>query len=303
MFKMRFIFSLAVSVFTLAAMAQSNVSNIRVQTMDHILIIQYDLAARADIEVFASFDGGANFTGPLQHVTGGAGKGIEPGRDKVVIWNVRNEFGAMDNPNVVIKIVSTNEVSVSGTSVEQTIAQEYKPFRVDLGVGWGAGPILNIEPKYAVSPRLNVGLRFEFAQNRRFYDQYRYSPYGYDPYGNPIYYDPYGNPVSYDPYYYPYYDRYYNESVVSCLATVDYHLTQNKFRPFIGGGLGLCINRRNRYFYRNQSNLSIGGVMRAGFDVSHFRFAVSYNFVDKQEFNSNYFGLTIGAYIGGGRRK
>ena len=105
----KIIISSVVALSSLAAMGQSNVSNIRVQTMDHVLIIQYDLATRADIEVFASFDGGVNFTGPLQHVTGEAGRGIEPGRDKIIIWNVRNELGAMDNPNTVIKVVSTNE--------------------------------------------------------------------------------------------------------------------------------------------------------------------------------------------------
>ena len=99
-------------ICVLNAAAQGNVSNIRVQTMDHVLIIQYDLAVRADIEVFASFDGGINFTGPLQRVNGAVGRGVNPEIDKMIVWNVRDEFGAMDNPNAVIKVVSTNETVV-----------------------------------------------------------------------------------------------------------------------------------------------------------------------------------------------
>ena len=105
----RIVITVVFCCFFAAAAAQSSVSNIRVQAMDHVLVIQYDLSARADIEVHPSFDGGATFTGPLQHVTGEAGRGIEPGKDKIIIWNVRNEFGAMDNPNAVIKIVAANE--------------------------------------------------------------------------------------------------------------------------------------------------------------------------------------------------
>ena len=106
MLKMRFIFSLAVSVFTLAAMAQENVSNIRVQQEDHILMIMYDLVERADIEVYASFDGGVTYTGPLQYVTGAVGQRVAPGVDKMIAWNVYSEFGEIDYPNTVIKVVS-----------------------------------------------------------------------------------------------------------------------------------------------------------------------------------------------------
>ena len=91
-----------------AVVAQDNVSNIRVQQMDHVLIILYDLAKQADIEVFASFDGGATFSEALRHVTGAVGSGVNPGTDKMVAWNVLEEFGEIDYPNTVIKIVSTN---------------------------------------------------------------------------------------------------------------------------------------------------------------------------------------------------
>ena len=105
------------ALISLVATAQtSTVSNVRVQTMDHVLIIHYDLALRADIEVHASFDGGTTFTGPLQHLTGEAGRGIEPGANKMIVWNARNEFGQMDAPNTIIKVVSTNEDASSRVS-------------------------------------------------------------------------------------------------------------------------------------------------------------------------------------------
>ena len=124
--------ALLVVLFSLAGLAaiaqqQGGVSNIRVQTMDHVLIIHYDLSVRADIEVFASFDGGATFSEPLQHLTGEAGKGIEPGTNKMIVWNARNEFGAIDIPNAVIKVVSTN-----GTGAPTSAAQPARPASADI---------------------------------------------------------------------------------------------------------------------------------------------------------------------------
>ena len=87
-----------------------NVSNIRIHQMDHVLIIIYDLAMQADIEVHASFDGGTTFSEPLRHVIGAVGKSVTPDTDKMIVWNVLDEFGEIDYPNTVIKIVSSDEV-------------------------------------------------------------------------------------------------------------------------------------------------------------------------------------------------
>ena len=101
--------SVVLSALSLAAIGQENVSNIRVQQMDNVLIIMYDLAKQANIEVFASFDGGVTYTEALRHVTGAVGRGVSPGVDKMVAWNVLSEFGEIDYPNTVIKVVSTDE--------------------------------------------------------------------------------------------------------------------------------------------------------------------------------------------------
>ena len=100
-----FITVILCSVFRMVA-AQTHVSNIRVQVSEEQLIITYDLTERADIEVHVSFDGGINFRGPLQYVSGAAGRNIAPERDKIVVWNVVREFGDVDYPNAVVKIVA-----------------------------------------------------------------------------------------------------------------------------------------------------------------------------------------------------
>ena len=102
------IISSVLAILSLTATAQDIVSNIRVQQSDHILMILYDLAERADIEVFASFDGGETYSEPLKHVVGAVGKGIDVGMDRVIAWNVLDEVGAIDIPNMIVKIVSTN---------------------------------------------------------------------------------------------------------------------------------------------------------------------------------------------------
>ena len=90
------------------AVAQ-NVSNIRVQQHDTLLVVTYNLAAKANIEAFISFDGGTTYRGPLKYVTGAVGKGVLPEKDKIFVWDVIKEVGYIDASNAVIKIVSTGE--------------------------------------------------------------------------------------------------------------------------------------------------------------------------------------------------
>ena len=98
----------AVFLMGLTAIAQqSGVSNVRVQPTEEYLIIMYDLAEKADIEVFISFDGGASFSGPLRHVSGAVGKGITAEKDKMLMWHALAEIGQVDLDNVVIKVVAT----------------------------------------------------------------------------------------------------------------------------------------------------------------------------------------------------
>jgi len=160
----------------------------------------------------------------------------------------------------------------------------YQPFRVDLGLGLdytlvdrGVGLGLIIEPKYAVIPDLNVGIKFE------------------------------GNLIEGSKEY------SINHLTSSCLATADYYFMQNiDVRTFfVGGGLGIyhvdaysdlgpMPNIRTTGITNN-----FGAMLRVGIDASHFRIALAYNFAGKDVagYDSSFFSLTIGGYFGGGKKK
>ncbi|MDR2562963.1 MAG: hypothetical protein LBC98_03370, partial [Prevotellaceae bacterium] len=93
-------------------------------------------------------------------------------------------------------------------------AQDFKPFRVDGGVGYGiplsdgmdGGVLLYLEPKYAVTDKISAGLRWEgslFAAATE------------------------GDMKA---------SVQLNSAI---MATGDYYFNSNKFRPFAGLGLGL----------------------------------------------------------------
>jgi outer membrane protein X len=161
-------------------------------------------------------------------------------------------------------------------------AQEFTPFRVDGGVGYGlpfndgldGGVLFYLEPKYEVIPQISVGIRWEGAL---------FAGAGE------------GVSVSLSSAY---------------MATGDYFFNNNKFRPFVGLGLG-AYSIGGTSVKDDQTNLTIevdgktnfGALLRAGFDVSHFRLAVAYNYggnVGDETFH--FFSATVGFYIGGGKK-
>jgi outer membrane protein X len=160
-------------------------------------------------------------------------------------------------------------------------SQDFKPFRVDGGLGYGipfgnaydGGVLFYLEPKYEIASQIAVGLRWEgtlFA----------------------------GAAVD-------------GESASASLssgylATGDYYFNNNKFRPFAGIGLGLhriagvSIDDES---IEGEGKTNFGGLVRAGFDVSHFRFTLSYNYAGKiGNETHHYLGVTAGFYIGGGKK-
>jgi outer membrane protein X len=159
-------------------------------------------------------------------------------------------------------------------------AQEFTPFRVDAGAGYGipfnegldGGVLFFVEPKYEVIPQVSVGVRWEgalFASGTE------------------------GVSISLSSAY---------------MATGDYFFTNNKFRPFAGLGLGAYMIGGASVEIANQTvktdgTTNFGAMVRAGFDVSHFRLALSYNYggnVGDETFH--FFGATVGCYFGGGKR-
>jgi hypothetical protein len=90
-----------------AETAQSPVSNTRVELVDSVLLITYNLEAKSDIELHISIDNGERFIGPMQLVSGAVGKGIEPENNKIMMWEIVEEIGLMDFSNVVVRVVAT----------------------------------------------------------------------------------------------------------------------------------------------------------------------------------------------------
>lgn len=160
-------------------------------------------------------------------------------------------------------------------------SQEFKPFRVDAGVGYGlpfteglkGGVQFYLEPKYEIAPQIAVGFRWEgslFA--------------GEDVEGQSV-------------------DVKLSSAY---MATGDYYFSNNSFRPFVGLGLGLYsiggVKAEGTDVELSKSKNNFGALVRAGFDISHFRLAVSYNYGGKMEDETfHFFGVTIGFYLGGGR--
>ncbi|MDR0753945.1 MAG: porin family protein [Prevotellaceae bacterium] len=162
-------------------------------------------------------------------------------------------------------------------------SQEFKPFRVDAGIGYAlpfsdaldGGIQFYLEPKYEVAPQIAVGLRWEgslFAgveQEGQSVDVKLSSAY---------------------------------------MVTGDYYFNNNKFRPFAGLGLGLysigaASVTVNDQTVEGEAKNNFGAMIRAGFDISHFRLALSYNYGGKSgDETFHFFGATIGFYLGGGRK-
>ena len=159
----------------------------------------------------------------------------------------------------------------------------FKKFKVDVSLGYAipqtsqgagrnAGAIFVIEPKYAVMDQLSIGIRLEGAVM--------------------VNVDDAGETGK-------------GQVNASYLATGDYYLSNNKFRPFLGAGAGV-------FTYANVSSdddistindvpttSDFGAMARGGFEYGHLRIGVEYNFVPNK---SGYLGLKIGAVIGGGRK-
>jgi len=184
-------------------------------------------------------------------------------------------------------------------SLSAIAQKDLKPFKVDVSVGYAipggegakAGVLFAVEPKYAVIPNLSVGLRMEAAVVARFN--------GYDENGEAIEGSVKGS--------------------ASYVATGDYYFRNNySFRPFVGGGAGVYTTaglQVNETSGEVSGGTKFGGLVRSGFEVSHFRFGIEYNIVPKTKFTgfdgdgnpttgltskNSYIGIKVGVCFGGG---
>jgi outer membrane protein X len=180
---------------------------------------------------------------------------------------------------------------------------EFKPFKVDVSLGYAipggtgakGGVLFVVEPKYAVIPSVSVGLRMEAAVMAR---------------GTV---DANGNAANVDV-----------KAAGSYLLTGDYYFTQNTVRPFAGAGLGIyslaaaSANSDGTTSASTSASSKFGEMVRAGVEISHFRFGLEYNIVPKTTVETingmtggkttyttknGYLGIKIGICIGGGKIK
>lgn len=175
----------------------------------------------------------------------------------------------------------------------------FKPFKFDISMGAAVpqgggskgGFLIALEPKYAIQDQLWVGLRIESAVMARVY--------GYS-------------------------DGTYSSANVSAsgsyIVTGDYYFTTNPFRPFVGAGAGIYSLASgsvdyNGYASAVASTSKLGGMIRAGFEYSHFRMGIEYNILGNSSAQAtdgsgnpyvatqrnSYLGVKFGICIGGGR--
>ena len=110
----------------------------------------------------------------------------------------------------------------------------------------------------------------------------------------------------------------------SYLLTSDYYLNygESVFAPYVGGGFGLFNITNVKFAVDNNPNYSslfniardnkIGGLLRAGVEISKFRLGAEYYFIPRSDLydithtkvgvtSNSYFNISIGFYIGGGK--
>lgn len=169
-------------------------------------------------------------------------------------------------------------------------AQDYKPFKVGLGLGYaapsdgGGGIAVYLEPGYRINDQILVGLRIESAVMAKTVGTQEASA----------------------------------KATGSYTINGQYYFSNNKFRPFAGLGVGLFANADVEVSGSSGSASAgngIGFYPRVGFDFGHFNFIFDYNIVPPtdelevsgstvslgdDEIKNSYMSIKIGVSIGGG---
>lgn len=182
------------------------------------------------------------------------------------------------------------------------IAQQAGRFRMGMDLGaaipkdGGIGALLNLEPKINLNNHMNVGIRFGFAG------------------------------LAKDVTYYDLTEDYEGEisGNVSVTGTFDYYFNNggSNVAPYIGAGFGYfalsSIDIENGDFNNPdnfgdlEADFKWAPMVRAGVELGKFRMGAEYNFVPNSNLQNTagevigeainqYFGFTLGFYVGGGR--
>lgn len=175
-------------------------------------------------------------------------------------------------------------------------AQDYKKFRVGMGVGYATstgsgskgGLLATLEPGYRLQDNILLGLRLESAIITRGLSE------------------DFGSSISIDV-----------AAIGSYTVNGQYYLNNNNFRPFFGLGMGLyslaAIGVDVNVDGETESvevdgESKFGFYPRVGFDAGHFTMAVDFNLIPTTKiegsdvaFKNSYLGFRAGFFIGGGK--
>jgi hypothetical protein len=168
--------------------------------------------------------------------------------------------------------------------------QDYNKFKLGIGAGYAlpakgtGGGGLYLEPMYRISDNFALGLKFE------------YMLLGQSQPGEA------------------------NINATSFALGAQYYFSKNKFRPFIGGGVGTYTLGASDVLLLGsvQTVASIGFYPRVGFDLGHFNVTLDYNIISDKapstitifgipigtpsQRDANYLGVKVGYSIGGGTK-
>jgi hypothetical protein len=178
--------------------------------------------------------------------------------------------------------------------------REYKPFKMDFGVGYAmpngvdikGGPLFSIEPKYAFTgDAFTFGLRLQGAMLKL--GGSNTIPAGNGGGGNATAGSSTLNEAQ-------------ATAHLSGSITCDHYFTNTMLRPFLGGGPGFYSVATEAgksqgalladYTFSNQ----FGFMFRGGVEWGHMCGSVEYNFVNSESM-SGYIGIKLGVFLGGGR--
>jgi hypothetical protein len=182
------------------------------------------------------------------------------------------------------------------TATATLYAQDYKKFRVGIGLGYAmpsgegskGGVMLDyLEPGYRLNDNILVNLRMGLAVVAR--GTTTATNYDIDV-----------------------------AAIGSYSLNGQYYFTDEGFRPYAGLGLGLFslaavsasgdANGNSTTGDVSVSQSKFGFYPRIGFDAGHFTLNIDYNIVptttgaDGTKFKNSYLGIRIGGYFGGGRK-
>ncbi|MEG1038257.1 MAG: hypothetical protein RSE22_07875 [Mucinivorans sp.] len=151
----------AVLLYTVvaSAFAQGNVSNIRIEQQDSLLHVFYDLDVKSNISIYFSKDNGQTFMGPLTGVVGDVGRAVEPGKDRLIIWDVVREMGYIDINSAKVKIVAEAIVKpVVATQVKRTF--EWRNL-IMVGSSWSPSTPISYSIMYGRYKKFGYYVKFE----------------------------------------------------------------------------------------------------------------------------------------------